>query len=245
MVEAQKHLLIVDDQINLLTTLKFVFEDSGFNVTMVSSGQEAIEKVKEIVFDLALLDINMPEMDGLQTFMEIKKCSPTTSVIMMTGNKENIQVRKCIEEGAVTVVYKPFAVNKLIELMGNVLNRPIVLVVDDKRDDRVMLRNVLEIQGYRVFEASSGMDALDKVKKGNFDICLIDFKMPGMNGLETIDEIKEINPDVGVILMSAYTVEDAIRTEIKDKRGIAFIRKPYDIDNIVNIINEEMKRAVL
>ncbi len=241
MAEPQKHLLIVDDQINLLTTLKFVFEDSGFNVTMVSNGREAIEKVKEIVFDLALLDINMPEMDGLQTFMEIKKCSPTTSVIMMTGNKENIQVRKCIEEGAVTVVYKPFAVNKLIELMGNVLNRPIVLVVDDKRDDRVMLRNVLEIQGYRVFEASGGMDALDKVKKGNFDICLIDFKMPGMNGLETIDEIKEINPDVGVILMSAYTVEDAIRTEIKDKRGIAFIRKPYDIDNVVNIINETMK----
>ncbi len=241
MAEPQKHLLIVDDQINLLTTLKFVFEDSGFNVTMVSNGREAIEKVKEIVFDLALLDINMPEMDGLQTFMEIKKCSPTTSVIMMTGNKENIQVRKCIEEGAVTVVYKPFAVNKLIELMGNVLNRPMVLVVDDKRDDRVMLRNVLEIQGYRVFEASSGIDALDKVKKGNFDICLIDFKMPGMNGLETIDEIKEINPDVGVILMSAYTVEDAIRTEIKDKRGIAFIRKPYDIDNVVNIINETMK----
>jgi DNA-binding NtrC family response regulator len=240
MSDGKKYLLVVDDQINLLTTLKFIFEDSGFEVTMVSSGIQAIEKIKEINYDLALLDINMPEMDGLDTFREIKKTSPSTAVVMMTGNKENMQVKKCLEEGAITVVYKPFSVNKLIELMGEVMSRPVVLVVDDRRDDRVVLRNNLELNNFRVLEAKDGEDALEKVKRGNFDVCLVDFYMPGIDGLETIDKIKEINPEVGVILMSGSTLEDAVRSEISSNGGLAFLRKPYDINNLVEIIKEEM-----
>jgi CheY-like chemotaxis protein len=214
----------------------------GFDVTMVSSGPVAIEKVKEKKFDLALCDINMPEMDGLETFRAIKESSPTTAVIMMTGNQENVQIKKCIEEGAVTVVYKPFAINKLIEIMGKVLNRQVVLVVDDRRDDREILRNSLEINDYRVVEAKDGETALEMVRKGDFDVCMVDFKMPGMNGMETIEKIKEINKDVGVILMSGFTLEDAIRKEIKDKKGLAFIKKPYDMNNLVDIINEEVNK---
>jgi CheY-like chemotaxis protein len=240
MVRKKRNILIVDDQINLLTTLKFIFEEHGFITTMVPNGMEAVEKAQQIKFDLALLDVNMPEMDGLETFRKVKNVSPTTIVIMMTGNKENVQVKKCLEEGAVTVVYKPFAVNKLIELMGKVLKRPIALIVDDRRDDRTVLRNSLEIQDYRVVEAIDGMDAIKKIKKGNFDICLVDFKMPGMNGMETIDKIKEVNPNIGIILMSGYTLEDAIREEVKSKKGVAFLRKPYDINNLVDIMKEEM-----
>lgn len=242
MGKEKRKLLIVDDQINLLTTLQFIFEENGFSVTMVSSGIDAVEKIQTEKYDLALLDINMPQMDGLETFREIKKQSPTTAVIMMTGNKENIQIKKCIDEGAVTVVYKPFAVNKLLELMGNVLERPIVLIVDDRRDDRVILRNSLELQNFRVVEAKDGGDALEKVKTGNFDVCLVDFKMPGMNGMETIEKIKEINSEVGVILMSGFTLEDAVRTEINSKEGLAFIRKPYEVKNLVDIVKEEMHK---
>ncbi|MBN2407999.1 MAG: response regulator [Elusimicrobia bacterium] len=238
----KKNLLIVDDEINVLQTLRFIFEDSGFNVTMVSSGPEALEKVKENKYDLALLDINMPEMDGLTTFREIKKISPGTAVIMMTGNKESVQIRKSLEEGAYTIVYKPFAINKLLEIMGNVLKVPVVLVVDDRRDDRVILRNLLELEQYRVIEASDGMDAINKIKKGNFDICLVDYKMPGMDGLETIDEIKKINTKIGVILMSGFSLEEAIRKEIEEHKGMAFIKKPYEINNLVDIIKEEMEK---
>lgn len=235
-------LLIVDDQVNLLTTLKFIFEDNGFNVTMVSSGIEAVKRIKEKSYDIVLLDVNMPEMDGLETFREIKKHSPTSSIIMMTGNKESAQVKKCIEEGAYTVVYKPFAVKKLIKIMKRAAERPIVLVVDDRRDDRIVLRNALEIEDYRVVEASDGINALDKIKKGNFDICLVDYRMPRMNGLETIDRIKKENPDVGVILMSGYSLEDAIKREIEKREGLAFIKKPYDINVLVDVVTGRLKR---
>lgn len=245
MDKAKRNILVVDDQINLLTTLKFIFDEHGFNTTMVASSREAVEKVKETKFDIALLDVNMPEMDGLETFREIKKISSTTTVIMMTGYRESAQVKKCLLEGAVTAVYKPFAINKLIELMGKILKRPIVLIIDDKRDDRAVLKNSLEIQDYRVIEAQDGMTAIEKIKKGNFDICLVDFKMPGMNGLETINEIKRADPDIGVILLSGYTLEDAMRNEIKNGDGLTFIRKPYDMNNLMDIMEEEMKNKKL
>lgn len=241
MENTKKRLLIVDDEIDFLTTLKFIFEEQGFIVTMVSSGIDALERIKGTNFDLVLLDINMPEMDGLETFRKIKKRSPIT-VIMMTGNKENVQIRKCIEEGAYTVIYKPFAVNNLLEIMRKALRMPVVLVVDDRCDDRVILRNLLELEGFRVVEAKDGMEAVKTVKKGNFDVCLVDFKMPGMDGIETIENIKEITPNIGVILMSAYTLDEAIKAEIKEKRGLAFIRKPYDINNLLSILNKELKK---
>jgi DNA-binding NtrC family response regulator len=238
----KKQLLVVDDQINLLTTLKFIFEDHGYEVSMVSSGKQALRSVKEKNFDLVLLDINMPEMDGLETFREIKKISSATAVIMMTGNRENIQIKKSIEEGAITVVYKPFAVQKLMDIMGKVLQKPLVLIVDDRRDDRAMLKNILELENFRIIEAKDGMEAAQKVQTGNFDICLVDFNMPGLNGLETIVKIKQINPKAGVILMSGTFLENEIKAELESGSGLAFIGKPYDIDRLVETINKEMKK---
>src|SRR3989339_2068325 len=141
----KKKLIIVDDEINLLQTLQFIFEDNGFEVTMANSGIEAVEMIKKNNYDLALLDINMPEMDGLETFRKIKEMSPGTAVIMMTGSKDNIQIRKSLEEGAYTGGYKPFAVNKLLELIGNALKGTVVLIVDDRSDDRLILKNLMEL----------------------------------------------------------------------------------------------------
>lgn len=242
-IERKNNLLIIDDEISVLKTLQFIFEDSGFNVTMVSSGFEALNKIKESNFDLVLLDINMPEMDGLETFRKIKEMAPSTAVIMMTGNKENVQIRKSIEEGAYTVVYKPFAINKLLEIMGNALKVPIVLVVDDRRDDRIVLRNSLELANYRVIEAKDGQEAVEKIKKGKFDVCLIDYKMPGMDGVETIKEIKKEKSDIAVILMSGYSLEEAIRKEIEEKKALAFVKKPFDIDKLIKIIKEELGKT--
>ncbi len=240
--ERKKSLIIVDDEISLLTTLKFIFEDNGFDVVMAGGGVEALEIMTKRTFDMAILDINMPEMDGLQTFREIKKNYPSTAVFMMTGNKESSQVKKCIEEGAITVVYKPFSVNNLLEVMDKVARKPVVLIVDDRGDDRVILRSALEIHDYRIIEAKDGADAIEKVKKGNFDICLIDYKMPGMNGIETIENIKKVSPDANMVLVSAYTLEEAIKSELKEQKGVAFLKKPFEINNLVDIIKEETSK---
>src|SRR5512136_3052978 len=79
-----------------------------------------------------------------------------------------------------------------------------ILIVDDEEHIRLLFKEELEDEGYTVDLASNGLDALDKVKRGAYSVIVLDIKMPGMDGIQTLAEIKKINKDQPVILCSAY-----------------------------------------
>ena len=79
-----------------------------------------------------------------------------------------------------------------------------ILIVDDEEHIRLLFKEELEDEGYTVDLASNGLDALDKVKRSAYSVIVLDIKMPGMDGIQTLAEIKKINKDQPVILCSAY-----------------------------------------
>ena len=79
-----------------------------------------------------------------------------------------------------------------------------ILVVDDEENIRLLFKEELEEEGYEVEIASNGYDALEKLKKSQFCVVIMDIKMPGMDGIQALNEIKNINKDQPVILCSAY-----------------------------------------
>ncbi|MDD5008920.1 MAG: response regulator [Syntrophorhabdaceae bacterium] len=79
-----------------------------------------------------------------------------------------------------------------------------ILVVDDEENIRLLFKEELEDEGFEVDLASNGFEALDKLKKGRFDLVVLDIKMPGMDGIQALNEIKNANKDQPVILCSAY-----------------------------------------
>ena len=79
-----------------------------------------------------------------------------------------------------------------------------VLVVDDEENIRLLFKEELEDEGYTVENASNGLEALEKLKNSNFDIVVMDIKMPGMDGIQALNAIKNTNKDQPVILCSAY-----------------------------------------
>ncbi|MGD9577303.1 MAG: response regulator [Syntrophorhabdus sp.] len=79
-----------------------------------------------------------------------------------------------------------------------------LLVVDDEENIRFLFKEELEEEGYSVDVASNGLEALDKIKQAVFDLVILDIKMPGMNGIEALNEIKNTNKNLPVILCSAY-----------------------------------------
>src|SRR3989339_1342084 len=217
MLNKKFKILIVDDQIEALKSLEFLFEEFGYMVTLVDNGVKALQILKSSYFDVVLMDINMPGINGVETYKEVKKISPSTVVIMMTGAAPEDLIREAIEEGAYTVLYKPFAINKVLDTLDEALKKPIVLVVDDRMDNRIIVRNTLSDK-YRVVEAHDGFDAVEKVGKGKYDVVLLDYRMPGMDGPKTMDEMKKRNPDIPVIMMTAYDLDDIVKEEIM-KRG--------------------------
>jgi CheY-like chemotaxis protein len=79
-----------------------------------------------------------------------------------------------------------------------------VLLVDDEKHIRLVFKEELEEEGYVIDLASDGFEALEKLKRQRFDLVVLDIKMPGMDGIETLNEIKKADKDQRVILCSAY-----------------------------------------
>jgi CheY-like chemotaxis protein len=104
---------------------------------------------------------------------------------------------------------------------------PRVLVVDDEPDAVYLLREFLEAKGYEVLTASDGEEALQKVKEERPHVILLDVRMPGMNGLEVLKRVREIDHEVGVIMVTAVNEEETGRQALQ-LGAFDYITKPLD-----------------
>ncbi len=107
-----------------------------------------------------------------------------------------------------------------------------VLIVDDEKNYPLILSAVLEEEGIEPLTANSGQEALDILENSDIDLVLTDMKMPSMDGIELLERIKEKNPDLPVIMMTAYgTVEKAV--EAMQKGAYNYILKPFDNESLL------------
>ncbi|MBS4212568.1 MULTISPECIES: response regulator [Neobacillus] len=106
-----------------------------------------------------------------------------------------------------------------------------ILIVDDQFGIRILLNEVFQKEGYQTFQAANGVQALEIVKTHDPDLVLLDMKIPGMDGIEILKRMKVLDPDIRVIIMTAYGELDMIQ-EAKDLGAITHFAKPFDIDDI-------------
>ncbi len=232
------NILIVDDEIDLLETLGDIFESKGYNVTMVEDGNKAIELLKKKYFDIILMDLKMPGISGVESFKEVKNLHPSAAIIMMTAGSIGEEIKEAMGAGVDAVVDKPFNVKKLVATIESILERPLILVVDDRVEDRETLRDILVERKYRAFVAKDGYEAIDIVRRSDFDVILLDIKMPGMDGMEVLEVVKEIKPDIGVVMMTGYSSEGLAGKSLK-KGAYTCLYKPFlDMEKLLRVIEE-------
>jgi len=119
-----------------------------------------------------------------------------------------------------------------------------ILVVDDDMGHRTMLKTLLTGWGYAVSEADDGQSAIDSVQEGPFDLILMDIRMVKISGLKALAAIKEINPAIPVIIMTAYSsVESAI--EAMKKGAYEYLTKPLDFDELRLKMEQAMEHSML
>lgn len=115
-----------------------------------------------------------------------------------------------------------------------------ILIVDDEKDLADTLGAVLELEGYQVKPVLDGYKAIEEIKASSYDLVLIDIRLPGMNGVETFIKIKEIEPRVKAIVMTAFSVEDLIEEALKQGAHLC-IHKPFEPEKVIGIINKILK----
>lgn len=112
--------LLVDDEVEFVSTLAERLHLRGIEAEDVNSGQEAIKKVREGQYDVVVLDLRMVGLDGLETMEKIREIKPRTSVIILTGHCDEEQLDKGKESGAKYCLVKPINIDKLIEKIREV-----------------------------------------------------------------------------------------------------------------------------
>ena len=124
------------------------------------------------------------------------------------------------------------------------MNKPKILIADDGESQRFVLKGFLLREGYLVDEAENGIKAIQCIRDHHFDIILLDHKMPGMNGLEVLKEVKSMNPEIAVVIISAYgTIERAV--EAMEAGAFYYITKPVELDKLLILLDHISKRHSL
>jgi DNA-binding NtrC family response regulator len=119
-----------------------------------------------------------------------------------------------------------------------------ILIVEDERSQREMLRDFLTKEGHRTTEAKNGEEAIGLIRSVSLDLALIDFKMPGLNGLEVLKEAKRLNPELDVIMITAYgTIETAV--DAMKAGAMDYITKPIDLEELLLLIGRAAQHQTL
>jgi len=141
-------ILIVDDDRPVGKGLKGSLEKLGHEVSFVDNGEEAMKLLKSTMYDLVLLDIMMPDMDGIQLLGKIRQIDPDMTVVMVTGVKEFELVRKSLQLGAFDYIVKPFNPNDMEFMLNRVKERLTILKL--KKDYQTFLEEKVYQQTLKV-----------------------------------------------------------------------------------------------
>lgn len=121
-----------------------------------------------------------------------------------------------------------------------------ILIVDDDEDILANLSDILRDLGYETDTAVCGEDAIGKVEQFcpnqtecKYDLCLLDFKMPGIDGVELYEKILEFNPNLRAIMITAYAGDDGVQRAV-DAGTWNVLRKPVDIKQLLGMIKDAM-----
>jgi PAS domain S-box-containing protein len=127
-VREKTKLLIIDDEEGMRDTLSEIFENKGYSVKVASNGKEAIGKIKEEFFNVSILDMKLPDMDGVQVLKAIKKESPDTEVVIITAFASLQSSIEALNQGAYAYLMKPFEMDNLANSLAGAAEKERLIV---------------------------------------------------------------------------------------------------------------------
>ncbi len=243
-------LLLVDDEQEFLESMAAVLGRRGFDIETAQDGYEALEILEKKRFDVGVIDVKMPGLDGVELFREIKLRHSGMPVILLTGHGTLQQAFNSSREGVFEYLTKPCSVGDLVQVvrravegrspdeeMSQIDVKEVirVMLVDDETEFVDGLAKVLNRRGMKVTTAAGGADALERLRIAPVDVMVCDVRMPGMDGLEVLRRMKNEQPLTEILLLTGHPSIGNAFEGIRDG-AFDYLMKPYEIDGLVKKI---------
>jgi len=262
--------LIVDDNATNRKILRRQLEQYGMRVETIHNGFQALRLLERASskgdpFDLVLMDLHMPEIDGLETTRLIRasRLFGSVPIVLLSSFAEKAPAEAAEELGISAILLKPWKRSVLIRYLVRILGgegKPDkaekhaakeraedtglwVLLAEDHRVNRKIITVMLERAGYRVEGAANGREAVEKVRKRRYAAVLMDVQMPEMDGLEATRVIREElgMKDLPIIALTAYATQGD-REKCLEVGMDAYVSKPVKREELLKVLGRFARR---
>ncbi|HTZ11435.1 MAG TPA: response regulator [Candidatus Margulisiibacteriota bacterium] len=234
-------ILILDDEVRIRELMRKALEREGHEVVSVPSSEQALEIIFKEPFDLFLLDIGLSGESGISVLKKVREYRKNVPIVIYSGVLTSELEQEARIAGANEVFSKDMDILQLVEQIKKIVKsgekttqgpaksgeKKSLLIVDDEEGIRRVLREFFKRKGFDVFEAGSGEEALQLIRSTKVSVVLLDMRMPGMDGLETLRKILEINPKLGVVMATAEQDDEKIKIAL-ELGAYSYVLKPFD-----------------
>jgi signal transduction histidine kinase/CheY-like chemotaxis protein/GAF domain-containing protein len=209
-------ILIAEDNPDNWSLLVRILTNGGYKVDLAENGLEAVEHVRRSRYDLVLMDLEMPVMDGFEATKRIRELEEQEQrvwlpIVALTAHAVEGFRERCVESGMDDYATKPIKQQALLELVRRWVDpRPLVLLADDSPDSVLVVRKFLESLPVRLLTVGNGKEALEAFRWHRVSLVLLDMDMPVMDGYTAAREIRKMpeGRTVPLLAMTGYDGPD-------------------------------------
>jgi DNA-binding NtrC family response regulator len=233
-------IMVIDNDMEMRELLYNILTKKGYEVISAIGGEQALQLMTKSKPDLIILDYAMPGMDGLAFLKRLRSFDTELPVIMLTGFGDDQTEHEAKKLGVNEFLRKGVGVDLFIESINRFVDpkqltqkeaRKIgyIMVVDDDPDIRELLKRFLTKKDYDVVCVENAEKALAKIKERKPNLILLDINMPGMDGLTALKKFKEIDKNLGVIMISGNTEVELAKEAVK-LGATDYVMKPFNME---------------
>ena len=240
-MEALRVLVIEDDETARKQMAKAIRKE-GYQVLTAEDGREGLDIFEKERPEIVITDLKMPGIGGLEVMQTVKRLSPNVQVVLITAFGGVDTAILALREGVLDYLTKPLDLDHLTVVLGRASEKveefkegdsfPTLLLADDDEKTRKRLAKVLKDESWIVMQAGTGREAVDIFDREKIDVAILDIKMPEMDGLEALHEMRSISDDFEAIILTGYGDEASAIQALRDG-AMNFLKKPVDIDQLI------------